>query len=305
MVSRDDKLKAGKFPVDAALVERLIAGQFPQWTGLPARPVALDGWDNWTFHLGDRMKVRLPSDVGYALQAEKEATWLPKLAPHLPYDVPVAVGIGQPTDEFPWLWSIYEWLDGEPVSPANAGDRVQLARDVAAFLHALQATDTMGGPPPGPHCHWRGSPPLTAYEDEARRGIDFLADRIDARAAHALLDEAKASRRVAPPVWVHGDIAVGNLLMREGRLGAVIDFGCSAVGDPACDLVITWLFFAGESREVFREAIGADDGTWLRARGWALWKAALVLGGGGTGNGIEAHPFEVVEAVLAEHRERA
>ena len=305
MTNRDAKLKSGKFPVDLPLVERLIARQFPQWAGLRVRPVAMDGWDNWTFHLGDRMKVRLPSAEGYAEQAAKETTWLPRLAPHLPFEIPVPVGVGQPDAEFPWLWSVSDWIDGETVNRGTAGDRVQLARDVAAFLHALQAIDPAGGPPPGQHSYFRGDPPLTAFEDEARRGIDLLADRIDAKAAHALLDQAKASRRTAPPVWVHGDIAVGNLLLRDGRLAAVIDFGSSAVGDPACDLVITWLFFEGESREMFRDAIRADAGTWLRARGWALWKAALVLGNGGTGNDIEAHPFEVIETVLADHRERA
>jgi aminoglycoside phosphotransferase (APT) family kinase protein len=305
VTSRDAKLKSGKFDVDVPLVERLVARQFPHWAGLPIRPVATDGWDNWTFHLGDRMKVRFPSAEGYAEQAAKEARWLPRLAPHLPVAVPVPLAVGEPDAEFPWLWSVYQWIEGETVTRANAGDRVQLARDVAAFLRALQGIDTADGPRGGPHSHFRGASPFLAYEDEARRGIDMLADRIDARAAHALLDDAKASQRSAPPVWVHGDIAVGNLLLRDGRLAAVIDFGCSAIGDPACDLVMTWLFFDGESRRVFREAIGADDGTWLRARGWALWKAALVLGGGGTGNGTEAHPFEVVEAVLADHRERA
>ncbi len=305
MVNRDDKLKAGKFPVDVALVQRLIARQFPQWADLPIRPVAMDGWDNWTFHLGDRMKVRLPSAEGYAEQAEKETRWLPLLAPHLPFEIPVPVGVGHPDEGFPWLWSVYEWIEGESVNQRNIGDRIELARDVANFLHALQAINPVGGPPPGQHSYFRGDPPLTAFEDEARRGIDLLAGRIDARAAHELLDLAKASRRTAPPVWVHGDIAVGNLLVRDGRLAAVIDFGSSAVGDPACDLVIAWLFFEGESRAVFREAIAADERTWLRARGWALWKAALVLGGGGTGNDIEAHPFEVIQAVLADHRERA
>ena len=116
MNNREAKLISGKFPVDVPLVERLIARQFPQWAGLPIRPVAMDGWDNWTFHLGDRMKVRLPSAEGYAEQAAKETTWLPRLAPHLPFEIPVPAGVGQPDAEFPWLWSVYDWIDGAPAT---------------------------------------------------------------------------------------------------------------------------------------------------------------------------------------------
>ena len=139
MSNRQAKLKSGKFPVDVALVERLVARQFPQWAGLPVRPVAMDGWDNWTFHLGDRMKVRLPSAEGYAEQAAKESHWLPRLAPHLPVDVPVPLAVGEPDAEFPWMWSVYQWIEGEPVT--RGADGLALARDVASFLNALQAIE--------------------------------------------------------------------------------------------------------------------------------------------------------------------
>jgi aminoglycoside phosphotransferase (APT) family kinase protein len=302
VVRRDEKLKSGKFDVDVPLVERLIAAQFPQWAGLPVRPVAHDGWDNWTFHLGDRMKVRLPSAEGYAEQAAKESHWLPRLAPQLPFEVPVPLAIGQPGEGFPWLWSVYQWIDGEPVT--RRIDKLALAKDVAAFLNALQAIDTADGPPPGQHSFARGADPMEAYGADARRYVDALAGTIDTKAAHEVLDTA-AEGRVKTPVWVHGDVAVGNLLARDGRLSAVIDFGCCAVGDPSCDLVLAWVFLEGESRAAFRSLVDVDEATWARGRAWALWKAALLASQGSIVHPEENAPLEVIAAVIADHRERA
>ena len=299
---RAEKLRAGKFDVDVPLVERLIAAQFPQWADLPVRPVERDGWDNWTFRLGDRMKVRLPSAEGYAEQAEKEATWLPRLAAELPLPVPVPVGIGYPGEGFPWRWSVFGWIEGEPATRERVPDRVQFARDVAGFLSALYRLDATGGPPPGQHSYFRGAPPMSVYGDEARRSIDRLAHVLDAPAAHAVLDAAAEARWQGPDCWVHGDVAIGNLLVEDGRLAAVIDFGSSAVGDPSCDLVIAWLFFEGESRDAFRSLVPADAAMWIRARAWALWKAALVAANGSVTNPDEASPLEVIAAVIAEHR---
>jgi len=299
---REEKLRAGKFNVDVPLVQRLVATQFPQWADLPIRAVDNDGWDNWTFHLGDRMKVRLPSAMGYSEQAEKEARWLPKLAPRLPLPVPVPVGIGQAAEGYPCSWSIYEWLEGEPTRREAVDDPVQFGWDLAKFLIALQRIDTTGGPPPGQHNFFRGADVMSVYGDEARQSVDKLADVIDASAAHEVLDAAEAAVIVEQPVWIHGDIAVGNLLVRDGRLGAVIDFGGCAVGDPACDLVITWVFLEGAGRDAFRLSVPADEAMWARARGWALWKAALVLANNSVINPNENSPRSVIEAVIAEHR---
>lgn len=299
---RAAKLAGGKFDVDVPLVERLVASQFPQWAGLPVQPVANDGWDNWTFHLGDRLKVRLPSAMGYAEQTAKEALWLPRLAPHLPVSVPVPMAVGEPAFGYPWHWSVYGWLDGATATAANVTDRVAFARDVAGFIKALQSVDARGGPPPGRHNFLRGALPMQAYGEEARRSVDALRGEIDVAGAHAVLDTALAAEAdTGPPVWVHGDIAAGNLLVRNGRLSAVIDFGCIAVGDPSCDLVLAWLFLDGESRDAFRHAIGADAAMWARARAWALWKAALVYRQG-PGNAAEFHPHQVIDAVVREHR---
>src|SRR3569833_1776043 len=298
---REEKLRAGKFDVDVPLVQRLVAEQFPQWANLPIREVDNDGWDNWTFHLGDRMKVRLPSAMGYSEQAEKEAFWLPKLAPQLPLPVPVPIGIGRPADGYPCSWSIYEWLEGEPTTREGVGDPVQFGWDLAKFVTALQRVDTIGGPPPGQHNYFRGADLMSVYGAEARAYVDRIADVIDAVEAHAVLDAAEAASITELPVWIHGDIAVGNLLVRDGRFGAVIDFGGCAVGDPACDLVIAWVFLEGAGRESFRLSVPATEPMWARARGWALWKAALLIANDQVVNPNENSPQSVIEAVIAEH----
>lgn len=299
---RIDKLQAGKFPVDVDLVGRLIARQFPQYADLAIREVESDGWDNWTFRLGDRMKVRLPSAEGYAGQAMKEFRFLPKLAPHLPLAVPMPVALGEPDGEFPWHWTIYDWMTGEPVRRDNLLDLTAFARDLASFLKALQRSDATDGPAAGPHNFFRGGDVIGIYGAEARQAFDRLGDRIDQRIALAVLDAAEAAPFSGTSCWLHGDIAVGNLLVTEGRLSGVIDFGTCGVGDQACDLVITWLFFAAESRTAFREAMDADAGCWARARAWALWKAALVLSSGAPTHPDEFSPAQVIASILDEQR---
>ncbi|MGB3328477.1 MAG: aminoglycoside phosphotransferase family protein [Thermomicrobiales bacterium] len=258
------------------LVRTLITDQFPQWAHLPIRPVTHSGWDNRTFHLGELMTVRLPSAEGYAGQVAKEQRWLPILAPRLPIPIPTPLGLGAPTEAFPWPWSIYGWIDGETVLQAPPADLVPFAKDLAAFLSALQRIDATGGPAPGPHNFWRGGP-LAVYADEAHRAIATLAAEIDAQRAGAIVSRALKTAWTDPPVWFHGDIAVGNLLVEGSHLRAVIDFGTSGVGDPACDLAIAWNLFQGESRQAFRDALPLDAATWERGAGWALWKAAIVV----------------------------
>ena len=150
--------------------------------------------------------------------------------------------------------------------------------DLAGFLTALYRIDTGGGPPPGEHSCFRGAP-LTVYDAQARRALKALDGEIDTARAAQVWAEALATAWPGPPVWVHGDVADGNLLVDRGRLSAVIDFGCSAVGDPACDTVIAWTFLSGDGRRMFQSRLPVDRATWARGRGWALWKAMIVLVG--------------------------
>jgi len=287
-------------PIDTALVTRLIAAQFPQWAHLPIRPVEPGGWDNRTFHLGDDMTVRLPSGPWYALQVEKEQAWLPKLAPHLPLPIPVPLGKGEPAEGYPWPWSVYRWLEGETATDERIGDLGEFAAAVADFLVALRSVDATGGPAAGEHNFFRGGP-LAVYDSETRKALADLAGTIDTERATAIWQAALSSEWQRPPVWLHGDIAWGNLLVKDGRLCAVIDFGTSGVGDPSCDLAITWTMFHDASRRIFRDRLGLDDATWARGRGWTLWKALIVFAGHiGAAETERAKVRHVIDAVLAD-----
>ncbi len=289
--------------IDAALVRRLIAAQFPQWTGLDVRPLLPGGWDNRTFHLGEDMTVRLPSAASYALQVEKEQVFLPKLAPHLPLPIPVPVAKGVPGEGYPWPWSVYRWLPGETAADERIGDLKGFAEDLARFLVALRHVDPSGGPLPGPHNFFRGGPPAH-YDAETRDALAALEGRIDTDTAHDVWEAALSARWQGEPVWFHGDISWGNLLVEGDRLSAVIDFGTSGIGDPACDLAIAWTLLRGESREAFRAGVALDAGTWARGRGWTLWKALIVYAGLPGTNSAEADKSRcVIEEVLADHRD--
>lgn len=286
----------GRGGITADLVRRLLAEQAPQWAGLPVEPVPVDGWDNRTYRLGEALSVRLPSHRRYAAAVAKEDRWLPVLAPQLPLPVPEPVFAGQPSAAFPMPWSVRRWLPGEPASSATVADPVALAERLAGFLRALWGVDPAGGPAAGEHSFYRGCSP-EHYDDETRRCIGRLAGRVDAAAASAVWDAALASSWAAPPVWFHGDVAVGNLLVDDGRLAAVIDFGTSGVGDPACDVVIAWTFLTSRARTAFAEAVHLDPGTWARARGWALWKALI---GVTDDPATSALPLRVIGEVLAD-----
>jgi aminoglycoside phosphotransferase (APT) family kinase protein len=291
----------GRAGIDAAQVKRLIAAQFPQWSDLPVTPVAVDGWDNRTYRLGDDLTARLPTAAGYVPAVAKENEWLPRLAPALPVAVPAILAMGAPGEGYPFPWSVRGWLPGEPVDPDRIDDLSGFAVSVAGFIRALQRCDTAGGPPAGEHSWYRGTSPAY-YDDETRRCLVALEGRVDTAVATTVWDAALAAEWRGEPVWFHGDIASGNLLVVDGKLAAVIDFGTSGVGDPACDLVIAWTMFSGDSRRAFREAVGHDDGAWARARGWALWKAMLVLSGT-TDPHQSAANHRVIDEVLADHNQ--
>src|SRR5215470_3278885 len=262
--------------IDVALVKQLIRTQFPQWAELPIAPVENGGWDNRTFHLGDSMSVRLPSAPAYVAQVEKEHRWLPVLAAQLPLPIPVPLARGAPAAGYPWPWSVYGWLDGTPAHTDHIHDLSRFAEDLAGFLVALRGIDASNGPVAGTHNFHRGGS-LAVYDTETRETIIKLADEIDAAAVTEVWNTALTTSWHGPSVWVHGDVAASNLLVSDGRLCAVIDFGCAGIGDPSCDLVIAWTFLDRDSRDVFRSAIGLDPATWERARGWAIWKALITL----------------------------
>lgn len=261
--------------IDKTLIRRLLAEQFPEWASLPISPVTDGGKDHRMFRLGDRLSVRLPSAPGYVPQVEKEQTWLPRLAPVLPLPVPTVRGTGRPSAAFPAPWSIYGWIDGIPSSLIDIRRDATFAGDLAGFLVALRAADTAGAPAPGPHSAYRGVP-LEHWDGEVGDILDRLSGP-ERDLAAGLWRDALAAEFAGPAVWLHGDVAVGNLLVRDGVLCAVVDFGCSAVGDPACDTVMRWTQFDSGARDVFTAELHLDDATWARGRGWALWKALIMI----------------------------
>lgn len=290
--------------INEALVRCLITDQFPQWKDLPVRPVTHSGWDNRTFHLGEHMLVRMPSAQDYALQVEKEQQWLPKLAPKLPLPIPVPVGLGKPANGYPWTWSIYAWLPGETAIPSHITDLSDFATNLAQFLIALQSIDSKSGPVPGLHSFYRGGS-LATYDNETRQAIATLKGKIDTNAATEIWEAGRSTKWTNPPVWVHGDISIGNLLVQNGRLSAVIDFGQLTVGDPACDLAIAWTFFNGKSRDTFRSVLSLDNATWARGRCWALWKALIVYAELSGTNPLEIeNSRRVINEILADYRQR-
>jgi aminoglycoside phosphotransferase (APT) family kinase protein len=263
-----------KLPIDTELVRRLVATQFPQWKDLPIQLVASSGWDNKTFHLGNDMLVRMPSAEVYADQVKKEQYWLPKLAPFLPLPIPAPLAIGKPGEDYPLQWSIYHWIEGETAASGHIADLCTFAADLGQFLIAFQSVDSTGGPLPGLHSFYRGGA-LNTYDSEVKEACAVLKEKIDTKAMTKVWEEALNSRWHEKPVWVHGDISAGNLLVRDGRLSGVIDFGQLTVGDPACDLAIAW----------------------------TLWKALVTAAGFTDPNNSESRQcWRIIDAILADNK---
>ena len=224
------------------------------------------------------MLIRLPKAEKYAAQVEKEHVWLPKLAPHISYKIPKPLALGRPSKDYPFFWSIYEWIEGESANTLDIEEKhlSTIALKLAQFLQELHFIDTTNGPLSGIHNFYRGGN-LSIYDIETRNAIKSLHDVIDVNAAISIWETALQTTWNKKTVWVHGDISSGNILIKENNLYAIIDFGLMAIGDPACDLVIAWTFFKKENRNIFMSHLALDTDTWARARGWCLWKTLIAL----------------------------
>ncbi len=289
--------------INTALVEQLIARQFPDWEALPVTPVGNSGWDNRTFHLGDAMSVRLPSGAPYANAVHKEQRWLKHFAGALPQPIPIPLGQGQPDPElgYPFPWSVNRWLPGEIATLDRITSLPDFAADIATFLLALQRlpVPTTGADELAPSL--RGGP-LNALDAAVAAAIGDLGSQINTQAAKEIWQAAQGSEDQTTPVWVHGDVAAGNLLVANGQLCGVIDFGQLTIGDPACDLVIAWTFLDQPSRQRLRETLNVSQSLWNRGKGWALWKALIIRAGHIKSNALEtlAAP-RVLEALFRDY----
>ena len=270
------RMHADEVDISSAVVRALISVQFPAWGDLPVQPVRPLGTDNALYRLGDGLVARLPRRAHNVATLAKECTWLPRLAPSLPLAVPVPVAQGHPGSGYPFPWAVYRWIEGETALSAPPADLQQAAGDLAAFIRALQCIDPTDGPQPDQDSS-RGVP-LARRDAASRAALRSLRDTLDIRAATTIWEEAlDAPVWPGPPVWLHGDVDARNLLVRDGRLSAVIDFGCLGVGDPACDVMVAWKLFSPAAREMFRVLMAVDAATWARSRGWALSQALLIL----------------------------
>ena len=271
------KMHVDEADTDASLVRRLLVAQFPQWADLAIEPVPSAGTDNALYRLGDDMAVRLPASSGRRGRWRRSTSGCRDLLRTCRLPSRSLWRGGYPARGTRGIGPSNPWLEGENVTIERLADPRQAATDLARFIAALQRIDPSGGPPPGEHNFCRGVP-LARRDSRTREAMRALDGMLDTAAVTAAWDAAlQAPAWHGPPVWIHGDLSSGNLLAVQGRLRAVIDFGGLGVGDPACDLMIAWTLFSGESRETFRAALAVDDATWARGRAWALSWALIFI----------------------------
>jgi aminoglycoside phosphotransferase (APT) family kinase protein len=292
------KMHDGEAEIDAALLRRLVAAQFPQLASLPVREVRSTGTVNAIYRLGDQLYARLPRVPRYVRALEREWRWLPELAPELTLRIPEPVALGQPAAEYPVTWAIYRWIDGHPYTDQLVEDERQAARDLARFVTELRRIPPLADAPEG------GRRPLVELDAATRTSITAAGDAIDGPAALAAWDRAlQAPAWDGQPRWIHSDLLRPNLLVDGGRLRAVIDFGSVGVGDPATDVIPAWAVFGRTGRQAFRAALDVDDATWTRARGIALHQAAALIPYYSVSNPAFAElGRRTVAEVIADHR---
>lgn len=259
--------------ITVGLVKELIADQRPDLADRDISPIGF-GWDNISFRVGDDLVARIPRRSAAVPLVSNEARWLPILAPRLPLPVPTPVFVGTPNDMFPWPWTLVPWIPGDRLGQSSDVDLESCAADLGRFLVALHSP----APPEAPTNPFRGVP-LGDRASAIEERVHQLRSEVDAAAALEVWGDAMA----APPhtdagVWIHGDFHPANLLVREGRISGVLDFGDIASGDPATDLSVAWMLFPVRVREQFWDDYEATDEPMLaRARGWALAFALAFL----------------------------
>ncbi|MFI7577539.1 aminoglycoside phosphotransferase family protein [Micromonospora sp. NPDC049497] len=267
------RMHADQVDIPADVVAALVADQFPRWRDRPVRPVVSHGTVNALFRLGDDVVLRFPLQPGDPerhADLVREQENARRLAPLLPLPVPEPLALGEPGPGYPGPWTAYRWIPGETAGDARVRDVVEFADDLAGFVRALHATDAAG-------LRWNGrgrGGPLVGMDGYVAEWLPASAHLTDTVALARIWAECRdAPAHDGPDVWLHADLMPGNLLVRDGRLAAVIDLGAVGVGDPAVDLMPAWNLLPPEGRDRYRAALDVDDATWARGRGWALAQA--------------------------------
>ncbi len=266
------RMHTDEVDISADLVRRLVADQFPLLNDHPVTEFESTGTVNAIYRLGKELYVRLPRvERRWARGLQKELKWLPVLAPGFTLQVPEPVGVGRPTAEYPFTWAIFRWIEGQTYEPGQVDDERQMAADLAGFIAELRNKEL---PAIDDETPYGGRPPLVEQDEATRDWIAQAGDLIDGPAVIAVWEDAlDGPAWDGTYSWIHSDLAPPNLLVREGRLRAVLDFGATGLGDPATDLNPAWSIFSEDSRHVFRDLVGADDDTWRRSRGIAISQA--------------------------------
>lgn len=281
------RLHADELPIDGALVRQLVDRAFPEYAREGLRGLQDSGSSNALFRLGKDKLVRLPRQPGGGASIDKEASWLPHVAPRVTAQVPAVVGVGEPDLEYPERWAISTWLHGTrpspPLTPSGDHGTDRLARDLAQFLTELRAMEVPERAKEDEALSWYRGLPLQEVDADFREAAAECRDLgidLDIDEALRVWDRAVDGSSAANPTdcWYHGDLLVENLLLDDsGGLAAVIDFGGLAIGDPTVDLVVAWEALDDDGRRVFRHALDVDDPTWAVSRGWALLIAMITF----------------------------
>lgn len=268
-----NKMHENELEIDEDLVRTLLQSQCPDWAHLPLKAVPSSGTEASLFRLGDNYVVRLPRLAGADANINKEYEWVPKIAQQLktPLSLPLFKGHAHPT--YPSSWVISQWNDGVNPPFEQENEYGLLAQDLGHFINKFQRLDLAHGPLS------RRGVPLNQLDQQTKRALDELQGEIDCHKVANLWDQL-ISIPLWPhdPVWIHGDLLPGNILIQDNRLKAVIDFSDVGIGDPACDLIIAWALLNPPSRKIFQTTLeNKDENTWQRGRGWALSIALIML----------------------------
>ncbi len=282
-----DVLHDNELSISPALVRTLVDSQFPQFAQLPIASLGASGSTNRLFRLGDELLIRLPRQPNSGRGISKERNWLPRLRSYLPVGVPEIVALGKPEAGYPEHWSITRWLEGElpPIWQHGMPDdpaRTTLAEQLAVFIQALQSVEIPEEARTDKTLRWYRGRPLVEYDGYFQRtlehcrsieGVDLDFEKVRVVWTAAL--ELPGADRMAEDRWYHSDLVAENLLLRDGKLAAVLDFGGLSIGDPTIELHGAWELFDPPARDAFRQALQVDEAQWFRGRAWAL---AIALG---------------------------
>jgi len=258
--------------IDNITVQNLIFSQFPNWKTETIKQISFSGTDNIVFKLGKDKCIRLPRTLQAAVQLKKEQEWLPKLRPNLCLKIPKLLAVGNATDTYPYTWSIHDWIEGQDAYEKEPENLDEIAKKLASFLNSLQNICTKSAPTAK-----RGLS-LKTQNDAVMKAISNLTELHDPKTLESLWKNfLQTPEWNKSAVWVHADLLPSNLIIKDNKLHAVIDFGLSGVGDPACDLIPAWGLFDKPSRNTFKKNLNVCKDTWNRGKGWAFSIALIII----------------------------